>query len=110
MESLPQYRVATLQKAGRHTRNTEAYDVGICMETLEHIPPDLVEPYSKRLSQVIEGYLFITVPIERGLVFLLKHGAKKVLGMKDDRFDKGEFINSVRQTGQSEAARTQRIR
>jgi 2-polyprenyl-3-methyl-5-hydroxy-6-metoxy-1,4-benzoquinol methylase len=72
-----------------------AFDVGVCMETLEHIPPDAVEPYLLKLSQVIEGHLFITVPIERGLVFLLKHGLKKIFGMKDDTFHKMEFINCV---------------
>jgi len=86
----------------RHCRKPEdipdshkPYDIGICMETLEHVPPDLVDPYLFKLSQVIEGYLFITVPIERGLVFLLKHGLKKILGMKGDTFSKMEFINSV---------------
>jgi hypothetical protein len=71
----------------------EAFDVGVCMETLEHVPPDLVEPYLLKLSQIVEGYVFITVPIERGLIFLLKHGFKKILGMKDDRFSGREFIN-----------------
>jgi hypothetical protein len=71
------------------------YDVGICMETLEHVPPCIVEPYLQRLSQIIGGHLFITVPVERGLVFLLKHGLKRILGMKDETFRKGEFINSV---------------
>ncbi|MEK6302016.1 MAG: hypothetical protein AABO41_14995 [Acidobacteriota bacterium] len=71
------------------------FRVGICMETLEHVPPELVEPYLLRLSQVVNGYVFITVPIERGLVFLFKHGAKRLLGMKDDPFSASEFINSV---------------
>lgn len=71
------------------------FDVGVCMETLEHVPPDIVEPYLKRLSEVINGHLFITVPIERGLVFLLKHGLKRILGMKDDPFAQGEFFNCV---------------
>jgi hypothetical protein len=74
---------------------SQAYDVGVCMETLEHVPPDMVEPYLLKLSRVIEGYLFITVPVERGLVFLLKHGLKKILGMKDDPFLTMEFINSI---------------
>ena len=75
-----------------------SYDVGICMETLEHIPPDLVGPYLKTLSAAIEGYLFITVPIERGVMFLIKHGLKKVLQMQDlpfDTIETAEFLNSV---------------
>ena len=80
------------------TTPEKPYDVGICMETLEHIPPDLVKPYLQRLSEVIEGYLFITVPIERGAVFLLKHGLKRILRMPDlpfDTIEAGEFLNSV---------------
>jgi hypothetical protein len=71
------------------------FDVGICMETLEHIPPELVEPYLFRLSRVIDGYLFITVPIERGLIFLVKQILKRTLGMKHESFHGGEFLNCV---------------
>jgi len=74
---------------------TVPYNVGICMETLEHIPPDLVLPYLKKLSDVIEGFLFITVPVERGVAFFLKHGLKKLLRMRDDNFEDGEFMNCV---------------
>lgn len=86
----------------RHCRKPEEipapqqpFNVGVCMETLEHVPVDLVEPYLLKLSQVVEGYLFITVPVERGLVFLLKHGLKKILRMKDDAFQNMEFINCI---------------
>src|SRR5215212_12151959 len=41
------------------------YDAGVCMETLEHVPPHMVEPYLRRLSEAIDGYLFITIPVER---------------------------------------------
>lgn len=71
------------------------FNVGICMETLEHLPAEIVEPYLLRLSQVVNGYLFITVPVERGPVFLLKHGTKRLLRMQDDRFSRREFFDSV---------------
>jgi hypothetical protein len=73
----------------------EQFNVGVCMETLEHVPPELVGPYLQKLSQVVNGYVFITVPIERGLIFLLKHGSKRLLGMKDDPFSPQEFFHSV---------------
>ncbi|MFP5264500.1 MAG: class I SAM-dependent methyltransferase [Blastocatellia bacterium] len=76
-------------------RAEESFDVGICMETLEHIPPEFVDPYLSELSRAIDGYLFITVPVERGLVFLLKHGIKKALRMKQESFDGREFFNCV---------------
>ena len=71
------------------------FDVGICMETLEHIPPELVEPYLFKLSRVIDGYLFITVPIERGLIFFVKQILKRTLRMKHESFNIREFFNCV---------------
>jgi len=52
------------------------FDFGIALETLEHIPDDLLEPYLAKLSTVITGYLFVSVPYERGVVFLAKYLAK----------------------------------
>jgi len=76
-------------------RHQVPFDIGICMETLEHVPPDLVDPYLCELSKMIRGHLFITVPIERGVPFLVKHGLKSILNMKDSRFTSMEFLDSV---------------
>ena len=65
------------------------------METLEHVPPEFVEPYLFELSRAINGYLFITVPVERGLVFFVKHSLKKALRMKHESFGALEFLNCV---------------
>ena len=48
------------------------------METLEHVPPEMVEPYLNTLSKHIKGYLFISVPNEKGLFFLIKHILKMI--------------------------------
>lgn len=48
------------------------FQLGICMETFEHIPPNLVCPYLDKLAKLINGYLLITVPNEKGIFFLLK--------------------------------------
>jgi hypothetical protein len=76
-------------------RAEEPFDVGICMETLEHVPPEFVDPYLFELSRAIDGYLFITVPVERGLVFLIKHSIKKALRMRHESFNTREFFNCV---------------
>jgi hypothetical protein len=47
------------------------YNIGISLETLEHIPQDLVEPFLSRLASVIDGYFFITIPVERGFSLLV---------------------------------------
>ena len=58
----------------------EKYDISICMETFEHIPPDLVTPYIEQLAKVTKSYLFVTVPNEIGIVFFFKYFVKLLWG------------------------------
>jgi hypothetical protein len=95
LKDLPNVELRLCRKPGDIPTPAVPFNVGICMETLEHLPAELVEPYLLRLSQVVGGYLFITVPVERGMVFLFKHSAKRLLGLKDDPFSGREFFNSV---------------
>ena len=37
------------------------------METFEHIPPELVCPYLKKLAKHLDGHFVITVPNEKGI-------------------------------------------
>jgi hypothetical protein len=55
------------------------FDVGICMETLQHLDDDLAKCYLAKLSQLIDGKLFVTVPRERGLVFVARRVSKAML-------------------------------
>ena len=50
----------------------EKFAIGVSIESFEHIPPELVCPYLKLLSNHIDGNLLITVPNEKGLFFLIK--------------------------------------
>ncbi|HEX2950554.1 MAG TPA: hypothetical protein VHV83_13485 [Armatimonadota bacterium] len=70
-------------------------NVGICMETFEHLPDELVKPYIKQLHHIVDGYLFVTVPVERGTMFLLRHLMKRVLRMEDYSFTRREFWSVV---------------
>jgi len=54
-----------------------AFNVGAALETLEHVPPHLVDGYLKELARVIDGYFLVTVPNEKGPVFLVKWLVKK---------------------------------
>jgi 2-polyprenyl-3-methyl-5-hydroxy-6-metoxy-1,4-benzoquinol methylase len=53
------------------------FDISISLETLEHLPPKELGAYLKILSEVTKGYVFVSVPNEKGIVFffkfLLKH-------------------------------------
>lgn len=77
------------------SRSGETFDLGIAMETLEHIPSDLLEPYLKKLASLISGYFLVTVPIERGPVFFCKHIVKKALRLRDVQMTWTDFVYSA---------------
>lgn len=55
----------------------ERFDVAIVMETLEHLPDDVLDGYIARLREVTDGYLLITSPNEIGPVCFAKQIVKK---------------------------------
>jgi len=59
------------------------FDIGICLETLEHMDDDLEDAYLKKLSTLVQGKLFITVPREHGIVFPIKRSIRCLCYEKD---------------------------
>jgi len=59
------------------------FDIGICMETLEHMSYEMAEAYIGKLSTIISGKLLIAAPHEYGPVFLAKHAIKSLMGWRD---------------------------
>lgn len=57
----------------------ERFDVAIVMETLEHLPDDVLDGYIARLREVTDGYLLITSPNEIGPVCFAKQIVKKAV-------------------------------
>jgi hypothetical protein len=53
------------------------FHTAICLETLEHVPPESVEDYIRAMAEVTMGHIVVTVPNEKGLVFLSKYVAKR---------------------------------
>lgn len=74
---------------------SESFDLGLCMETLEHLPVEVAEKYLREMSRLVRGYLLVTVPIERGPVFLVKHALKTIFRMEDNRITPADFLYSV---------------
>lgn len=72
----------------------EKFDISICMETLEHVPPDLVAPYLEKLAAATKDYLFVTVPNEKGIVFFFKYIIKTVLTGDTSDYTFKEFVNA----------------
>ena len=78
-----------------HIPAGECFQVGVCMETLEHLPPELVEPYLAALAARVSSLLFVTAPNEKGLPFAVKYLSRWLLGLKPERYNAAEFVNAV---------------
>jgi len=55
----------------------EKFDISICMETLEHLPLEQLEPYIQKLAKHTMGYCFVTIPNEGGVILVIKYFIKK---------------------------------
>jgi 2-polyprenyl-3-methyl-5-hydroxy-6-metoxy-1,4-benzoquinol methylase len=75
--------------------SNEKFDIAICMETLEHIPPEILDSYLEKISQHINGYFFVTIPNEKGIVFLLKWLFKKTIYKKVKEYSLAELWNAT---------------
>lgn len=51
---------------------SDTFDVGICMETFEHIDPAQLESYVAAYARKVQDVLLVTVPNEKGLPLLGK--------------------------------------
>lgn len=55
------------------------YDIGISLETFEHVPPEMVEEYLEVFANSVKSEVYFSVPNEIGVPFLLKFIVKKVI-------------------------------
>jgi len=70
----------------------KSFNLAAAIETLEHVPPGLIDPYLAELARVIDGHLIIEVPNEKGLLFLVKYLAKKVIVRKTQDYTFKEIV------------------
>ena len=73
----------------------DRFDIAIVMETLEHLPPGLVDGYLEKISSHLDGHLFVTIPNEKGIVFLAKFLAKKFIMKQSERYSLSEIMNAT---------------
>ncbi len=88
------YKFRKCTAPGEMGINKEQFDISVCMETLEHVHPQMVKPYLEKLARATKGYIFITVPNEIGIVFFFKHIVKRLFG-DADKYSVIEFVNEV---------------
>ncbi len=78
-----------------HLSSKEVFNISVAMETLEHIPPPMVDGYLRKIAQHTKGYFFVTVPNEKGIIFLAKWLTKKIFSRDAEKYTLSELINAT---------------
>lgn len=73
----------------------DRFHVAVSMETLEHVPPHLVDGYLRKIAEHLDGYLFVTVPNEKGVFFLTKWLLKKWVSKDAETYSMRELVNAT---------------
>lgn len=90
------------QRASEMQLGDERFDVALALETLEHIPHEDLVQYLESVADVVRsgGVFLVTVPNEKGIVFITKHFLKVTLIGKPQKYSFSEvFWQSVGLTG-----------
>ena len=75
--------------------STDQFDVSIAMETVEHLPPDLVDEYISEIARITRDYFIVTVPNEKGMVFFFKYLIKRTILEGTQPYSLSEFLNAT---------------
>lgn len=73
----------------------DVFDIAAAFETLEHVPPQMVDGYLRKTAQHLKGYFFVTVPNEKGVVFLAKWLSKNILSSDVQHYSLSELMNAT---------------
>jgi 2-polyprenyl-3-methyl-5-hydroxy-6-metoxy-1,4-benzoquinol methylase len=96
------------------SRYDGAFDVVVCMETLEHCAGRIVDDVLDDLRRLVrpDGVVIISVPIETGLVLPLKQLTRRVAGWRrlgdyryNERYSAAELVKMVFASGTTTIAR-----
>lgn len=90
----PHLEFRQCRKAGQMNLAGEKFDLAIALETLEHIPPQDLEPYLETVAASLnpDGAFLVSVPNEIGPVFAIKHLLKVAFIGSPDPYFPREFL------------------
>lgn len=72
------------------------FNTAIALETLEHIPDDIMRDYLAELARVTNGSLYVSVPNEMGPVFLVKYAVKSIAyGGVSENYTPSEIVGAT---------------
>lgn len=77
-KDFPNYHFNLCDKIGAFKPKENYFDISVCQETMEHLPLADLDRYIERLAKATKSYCFISVPNEKGIVFLVKLIGKKL--------------------------------
>lgn len=69
-------------------------DLALALETLEHIPDDMLDGYLAKIADALapDGVFLVTLPVEKGPVFAVKHAVKAAIHRDAERYSVPEYI------------------
>jgi 2-polyprenyl-3-methyl-5-hydroxy-6-metoxy-1,4-benzoquinol methylase len=92
----PGYEFREIQSAaGFDLSDQKPFQIAMAMETFEHVKPDDIDVYLERIASKLNGHFFVTVPNEKGVFFLLKWLAKRILGISGEKYQAMEVLNAT---------------
>ena len=86
-KKFPNYHFKLCTDISQFQPEENYFDMCVCQETLEHLPLNDRDKYIEQLAKGTNSYCFISVPNEKGIVFLAKHMFKALTQQKIDRED-----------------------
>jgi hypothetical protein len=69
--------------------------LALSLETIEHIPPEFVNGYLQRVAKLLDGVFIVTVPNEKGIIFLGKYLVKKLVVGGASEYSAEEVVNAT---------------
>ena len=90
-----QYQFVTATRPEQLEIAGEMVTLALSLETMEHIPPELVDGYLQRISGLLNGVFIVTVPNEKGMLFLAKYLVKKLVVGGADEYTFAEVMNAT---------------
>lgn len=90
----PQYHFVLSEHPTSFNAEQLKFNLSISMETLEHLPANVLPAYISKLHAATKEYGFFSFPNERGMVFLMKYYFKKIFISQREPYTKGEIWNA----------------
>jgi cyclopropane fatty-acyl-phospholipid synthase-like methyltransferase len=95
-EGHPVYRFdLTRDASALHPLKDGEFNLAASMETLEHVPPALVDDYLAELARVTDGWFLVTVPNEKGPMLLAKWAAKTLFAGGAEKYTAAELVSAT---------------